>query len=217
MHTLLRTRRHAALSSIGDTHFVALILASKQLLCKAADLRAMKAPCDNARMDTFRPARHFLRTLLRMSAIAGALALLTDTPAQAIARTDFSVTIGPAVLCRDKMEMKFYYDYLKDSFGQPYKHEQGAYWFRTKTQLFGKDLTEVFISDQSTDWEFVGAVFKVKPDVLAKALQSDVGPLYIKTAAGYQYSPYATQSLSEIMWQGNNAKLLCRHHVAPLH
>jgi|GEM_PF-1208898 hypothetical protein len=201
-------------------NFIVRILASKQLLCKAGDLLATKALCDNACMEPCRSARRFAHPLLRISVITGALAalaLLAHAPAQAIAHTDFSVTIGPAVLCRDKLEMKFYYDYLKGSFGQPYKHEQGAYWFRTKAQLFGKDLNEVFVSDQSTDWEFVGAVFKVKPDELAKTLQSDVGPIYIKTAAGYQYSPYATQSLSEIMWQGNNAKLLCRHHVAPLH
>lgn len=198
-------------------NFIVRILASKQLLCKADDLLATKSPCDNACMKICHPTRRLGHPLLRVGAIACALALLAHAPAQAIARTDFSVTIGPALLCRDKLEMKFYYDYLKGSFGQPYKHEQGAYWFRTKAQLFGKDLNEVFVSDQSTDWEFVGAVFKVKPDELAKALQSDVGPIYIKTAAGYQYSPYAAQSLSEIMWQGNNAKLLCRHHVAPLH
>ncbi|HEX7644603.1 MAG TPA: hypothetical protein VF472_20550 [Burkholderiaceae bacterium] len=158
---------------------------------------------------------HSLRSI-RQILLATAFALLAQPAAQAGPRTDFGVTIGPAVLCRDKMEMKFYYDYLKGSFGQPYKHEQGAYWFRTKTQLFGKDLIEVFVSDQSTDWEFVGAVFKIKPDELAKAMPSEVGPLYVKTAAGYRYSPYATQSLSEIMWQNNNAKLLCRHQVAPL-
>ncbi len=146
-----------------------------------------------------------------------ALAVLTQTSAHAVgARSDFGVTIGPAVLCRDKLEMKYLYDYLKGSFGEPYKHEQGAYWFRTKTQLFGKELIETFVSDQSTEWEFVGAVFKIKPDDLAKTMQSDVGPIFVKTATGYRYSPYQAQGLSEIMWQNNNAKLLCRHHVAPL-
>jgi hypothetical protein len=82
--------------------------------------------------------------------------------------------------------------------------------------LFGKDLLETFVSDQSTQWEFVGAVFKIKPDDLAKAMQSDIGPVFVKTATGYQYSPYQAQGLSEIMWQNNNAKLLCRHLVAPL-
>jgi hypothetical protein len=145
-----------------------------------------------------------------------ALALPMQGANAAGPKSDFGVTIGPAVLCRDKLDMKYLYDYLAGSFGQPYKHEQGAYWFRTKAQLFGKDLTETFVSDQSTQWEFVGAVFKIKPDDLVKAMQSDVGPIYVKTANGYRYSPYQTQSLSEIMWQNNNAKLLCRHFVAPL-
>lgn len=147
------------------------------------------------------------------------IVLLAALPCSAWAlgpRTDFGITVGPAVLCRDKLDMKTMYDYLKGSFGQPARHEQGAYWFRTKAQLFGKDLVEVFVSDQSTQWEFVGAVFKVKPDELAKTMQSDIGPVFIKTASGYQYSPYAAQGLSEIMWQKNNSKLLCRHLVAPL-
>lgn len=146
-----------------------------------------------------------------------ALALLAQPSAHAAgAKSDFGVTIGSAVLCRDKLDMKYLYDYLKGSFGQPYRHEQGAYWFRTKALLFGKELTETFVSDQSTQWEFVGAVFKIKPDDLVKTMQSDVGPVYVKTANGYRYSAYQTQSLSEIMWQNNNAKLLCRHLVAPL-
>ena len=156
------------------------------------------------------------RRTLYKAAMAAALAVLT-TAAHAVGpKSDFGVTVGPAVLCRDKLDMKYLYDYLKGSFGEPARHEQGAYWFRTKAQLFGKNLAEVFVSDQSTDWEFVGAVFKLKPDELAKTLQSDVGPVFVKTANGYQYSPYQAQGLSEIMWQDNNAKLLCRHHVAPL-
>ena len=132
-------------------------------------------------------------------------------------RPDFGVTLGPAVLCRDKLEIKYLYDYLGASFGPAYKREQGAYWFRTKAQLFGKDLVEVFVSDQSSEWDFVGAVFKVKPDELATAVQTAVGPIFVKTATGYQYSPYQAQGSSEIMWQNRSAKLLCRHHVAPLY
>ncbi len=131
-------------------------------------------------------------------------------------RPDFGVTLGPAVLCRDKLEMKYLYDYLSTSFGPAYKREQGAYWFRTKAQLFGKELVEVFVSDQSSEWDFVGAVFKVKPDELATAVQTAAGPVFVKTATGYQYSPYQAQGSSEIMWQNKNAKLLCRRHVTAM-
>jgi hypothetical protein len=128
-------------------------------------------------------------------------------------RPDFGVTLGPAVLCRDKLEMKYLYDYLSASIGPAYKREQGAYWFRTKAQLFGKELAEVFVSDQSSEWDFVGAVVKAKPDELAKAVQTAAGPIFVKTATGYQYSPYQAQGSSEIMWQDKNAKILCRRHV----
>lgn len=108
------------------------------------------------------------------------------------------------------MDMRFFYDYLTASFGPSYKRAQGAYWFRAKTQLFGKDVKEVFISDQSSDWIFVGALFNTKPDDLAKAVQVSAGTNFIKTVSGYQYSPYQSQGTSEIMWQDKDSKLLCR-------
>jgi hypothetical protein len=142
------------------------------------------------------------------------LAVLLSLPVQALGpRPDFGITMGPAVLCRDNLEMKYLYDYLSASIGPAYKREQGAYWFRTKTQLFGKELAEVFVSDQSSEWDFVGAVVKAKPDELAKAVQTAAGPIFVKTATGYQYSPYQAQGSSEIMWQDKNAKILCRRHV----
>jgi hypothetical protein len=125
-------------------------------------------------------------------------------------KPDFSVTIGPAILCRNKLDMKFFYDYLTASFGPAYKQGQGAYWFKAKAQLFGKNIKEIFVSDQSSEWMFVGAIFNAKPDDLAKSVQTSAGPIYIKSDAGYQYSPYNSQGTSEIMWQDNNAKLLCR-------
>jgi len=109
--------------------------------------------------------------------------------------------------------MKFFYDYLSASFGPAYKREQGAYWFHAKAQLFGKDIKDIFISDQSSDWVFVGAIFNVKPDELAKSIQAEVGTDFNKTVKGYQYAPYQSQGTSEIMWQSNDAKLLCRRMI----
>jgi hypothetical protein len=142
--------------------------------------------------------------------VAATLAACQTATQAAGQKPDFSVTIGPAILCRDKLDMKFFYDYLTASFGQSYKKEKGAYWFKAKAQLFGKDVKEIFISDQSSDWVFVGAVFNAKPDDLAKSVQARAGTIYIKSDAGYRYSQYQSQGTSEIMWQDSNAKLLCR-------
>lgn len=125
-------------------------------------------------------------------------------------KPDFGVTIGPAVLCRDMLDMKFFYDYLSANFGPHYKQEQGAYWFKAGVQLFGQDVDEIFMSDQSSNWIFVGVVFKAKPDALAKALLASAGTVFVKTDAGYKYSPYQSQGVSEILWRDNGAKLLCR-------
>ena len=148
--------------------------------------------------------------------IAVALATCAACCYAAGPKPDFSVTIGPAILCRDKLDMKFFYDYLTASFGPSYKQEQGAYWFRTKTQLFGKDIKEIFISDQSSDWIFVGAIFNAKPDDLAQAVQASAGTVFAKSANSYRYSPYQSQGTSEIMWQANDAKLLCRRMIGQL-
>ena len=128
-------------------------------------------------------------------------------------KPDFSVTIGPAILCRDNLDMKFFYDYLTASFGPSTKQEEGAYWFKAKAQLFGKDVKEIFVSDQSSGWAFVGVVFNATPDDLAKSVQASAGPIYVKTDTGYRYSPYRSQGASEIMWQNKNAKLLCRQLI----
>jgi hypothetical protein len=145
--------------------------------------------------------------------IAAALAACSCSAPAVGPKPDFSPTIGPAILCRNKLDMKFFYDYLSASFGPPYKREQGAYWFKSKAQLFGKEVKETFVSDQSGDWIFVGAIFNTKPDDLATAVRTLIGPIYVKSDAGYKFSPYQSQGTSEIMWQNKDAKLLCRHFV----
>ncbi|HXA46429.1 MAG TPA: hypothetical protein VNW52_02275 [Burkholderiaceae bacterium] len=158
--------------------------------------------------------QHGINRRLKILFLSATLFLACITNAYAVGpRPDFGVTIGPAILCRDLLDMKFFYDYLSASFGPAYKREQGAYWFRAKAQLFGKDIKEIFISDQSSDWAFVGAIFNVKPDELAKAVQASAGTDFSKTVQGYQYSTYQSQGTSEIMWQANDAKLLCRRMI----
>jgi hypothetical protein len=165
-------------------------------------------------MVTQSPMLRRSRLRCKISFFSAALFLICASNVDAIGpKPDFGVTIGPAILCRDLLDMKFFYDYLSASFGPAYKREQGAYWFRAKAQLFGKDVKEIFISDQSSDWAFVGAIFNVKPDELAKSVQAEAGTDFNKTAKGYQYSPYQSQSTSEIMWQANDAKLLCRRMI----
>ena len=150
---------------------------------------------------------------LKKFCVAASLAACQIAAQAAGPKPDFSVTIGPAILCRDKLDIKYLYDYLTASFGPSYKRDQGAYWFKSKAQLFGKEVKEIFITDQTGDWVFVGAVFKAKPDELAKSVQTLAGPIYNKTEAGYQFSPYQEQGTSEIMWQDKDAKLFCRHFV----
>lgn len=43
----------------------------------------------------------------------------------------FGQVVGNAVLCIDQIDNKAFYAYLLTAFGPAYKHEGGAYWFRT--------------------------------------------------------------------------------------
>jgi hypothetical protein len=160
--------------------------------------------------------RSALRTAFawkKLYTAASLLACVAGAQAAGGPKPDFAVTIGPAVLCRSKMDLKFYYDYLTASFGPSTRRDQGAYWFNAKAQLFEQQVKEIFVGDQHGDWIFVGVVFKSKPDDLAKAVKTSAGTIFIKTDSGYQYSPYNSQGMSEIMWQNTDSKLFCRHFV----
>jgi hypothetical protein len=88
----------------------------------------------------------------------------------------FGPVIGSALLCRDHLDNRYFYSWLKTAFGPPWKHEGGAYWFRTgEATLWGAPVTEVMVSDDTSALVFVAAVAEVPPDQLEQSIRAAAG------------------------------------------
>lgn len=123
----------------------------------------------------------------------------------------FSTTVGMAVLCLSDVEPGFFYNYMRQ-IKPPTRREQGAFWFKTNEQLFGAPLSEVFVSDGSTQHSFVGVVSSLPPEQLAQtvAAAAPAGGGFKKRNPADKYSAYVSSSGAEIAFQGKNGKLFCR-------
>lgn len=86
------------------------------------------------------------------------------------APSTFAPTIGAAVLCQDQIDPAYFYAYLSKAFGKPSKQEGGAYWFKAGASLWGMPVPEVFVSDGSSRFDFLGVVVESKPEALADAI-----------------------------------------------
>jgi hypothetical protein len=88
----------------------------------------------------------------------------------------FAPVIGSALLCRDQIDNNYFYTYLQAAFGPSYKHEGGAYWFKSPdATLWGMPVSEVMVSDDTSPLVFVAAVAEGTPDKLEQAIQGAVG------------------------------------------
>lgn len=131
-------------------------------------------------------------------------------PIQA-APSHFALTIGHAVLCLNHVEPGYHYNYLLQHFGPPYKQEGGAYWFRTPAAFWTVPVTEVFVSDQGSTYQFIGAISSLLPDQLAAQLTqgAKAGTRFWKRNAQDPYSIYISLTGSIIAFQGTQAKIYC--------
>jgi len=123
----------------------------------------------------------------------------------------FSTTVGMAVLCLDDVEPGFFYNYMSN-IKRAYKREQGAYWFKTPGQLFGAPVTEVFVSDGSSPYLFVGIVSSLPPVELAAAVAASApaGGSFKSVNPADKFASFISPAGSEIVYQGKNGKMFCR-------
>ena len=121
-------------------------------------------------------APHFI-SLCKKGFRYGAAALLCVAAAgwAQAAPSTLGPVIGSAVLCRSHLDNAYFYDYLSTAFGPSYKHEGGAYWFKADGNLWGTAVSEIMVSDDSSDIIFVGAVADAAPDKLDEAIRASVG------------------------------------------
>jgi hypothetical protein len=123
----------------------------------------------------------------------------------------FSTTVGMAVLCLDDVEPGFFFNYL-NNVKPPYKREQGAYWFKVTGAFFGAPVSEVFVSDGSSRYSFVGMVSSLAPVELAAAIAvgAPAGGNFRSSDPADKYSIFVSPAGSQIVYQGKKGKIFCR-------
>ena len=121
----------------------------------------------------------------------------------------FGPVIGSALLCRDQIDNKYLYSWLTSHFGAPYKHEGGAFWFRTgEATLWGAPVTEVMVSDDTSELAFLAAVAEVPPDQLEQSIRGAAGVPYLAADAS-SYPLRISAPGSTIAYYNNKSKIYC--------
>jgi len=146
-------------------------------------------------------------------AIMGVLLMMAPYPGAALAApSTFSTTIGPALLCLDQIDPFYFWSYLNQFFGPPYKNEGGAYWFKVQTTLWGAPISDVLVSDGSGQVIFLAAAFtNTKPVALSNAISGNTGIGYTNSEP-IQYSPMMSNLGSKIIYFKQDSKIFCSKH-----
>jgi hypothetical protein len=144
------------------------------------------------------------------AAAIGAAALLWAASAHAAPST-FGPVIGSALLCRSHLDNAYFYSYLSTAFGPSYKHEGGAYWFKADGTLWGAAVTDVMVSDDSSELVFVGAVTESAPDKLDEAIRAAAGPRHV-AADSSAFPVRVAVPGSRIVYFNNKSKIYCAQY-----
>jgi len=155
------------------------------------------------------PARRASRAAYARAWLAALCWLLPASAAAQTVPTTFGTLIGNSLLCRDDIDNTYYYRYLAAAFGAPYKHDGGAYWFKTDSaNLWGVPVSEVMVSDDSSALVFIGAVADVTAEELDKAIVTQVGVHYAKIDSS-AYPVREASPGSRIVYFDLKSKIYC--------
>ncbi len=143
----------------------------------------------------------------RLAALACVAAYALTLPAGAMPTT-FGTVIGNALLCRSHLENRYFYDYLTTSFGPAYKREGGAYWFKLEATLWGAEVKEVMVSDDSNELVFIAALTESTPQELETAIRGAAGIAFRpKDASAFPLR--VSNSGSTIAYMNDKSKIYC--------
>lgn len=146
-----------------------------------------------------------------MRVLAAAL-LAAAAPAIApAAPSTFGPVIGSAVLCRSHLDNAWFHSWLTTAFGPPYKHEGGAYWFKADGMLWGAGVSEVIVSDDSSELVFVGAVADTSPDKLEESVRLASGVRHLP-ADGSAFPVRSSVPGSKIVYFNDKSKIYCARY-----
>jgi hypothetical protein len=133
--------------------------------------------------------------------------LVMAAPAQAMPST-FSQVVGNALLCRSQLDNRYFHDYLTTSFGPAYKREGGAYWFRVEATLWGAEVKQVVVSDDSSELVFIGALTESAPEALEGAVRAASGAAF-RPADASPYPLRVSNTGSTIAYMNDKSKIYC--------
>lgn len=123
----------------------------------------------------------------------------------------FGSTIGQALLCVDHIDPFYFWSYLYQFFGPPYKTEGGAYWFKVQGTLWGATITDVMVSDGASEQVFLAASFKDSPAKLSVAIAEATGMRYFSEVSA-PFSPLTSNMGSKIVFAGQGSKIYCEKY-----
>ena len=151
-------------------------------------------------------ARSLHRPMLRALALLAGMACV-GTNAVAAPST-FGPVIGSALLCRSHLDNAYFHAYLTQAFGPAYKREGGAYWFKAEATLWGAQVNEVMVSDDTSNLVFVAAVIDNKPEELEKSVRDGAGIAYRPVDAS-RHPLRKSNPGSTIAYANHKSKIYC--------
>jgi hypothetical protein len=144
---------------------------------------------------------------MRYLAALATVLLPASLPVQAMPST-FSQVIGNALLCRSHIDNRYFHDYLRASFGPAYKREGGAWWFRVEATLWGAQVRELMVSDDTGELVFIAAVTASKPQDLEKAVRASTGAAF-RALDATPFSLRVSNPGSTIAYMNDKSKIYC--------
>jgi hypothetical protein len=133
--------------------------------------------------------------------------LAKPLPASAMPST-FSQVVGNALLCRSHLDNRYFHDYLSSAFGPAYKREGGAYWFKVEATLWGAEVKEVMVSDDSSDLVFIGALTESTPEALEGAIRAASGTAF-RAVDATPFPLRVSKPGSTIAYMNDKSKIYC--------
>ncbi|QOL49646.1 hypothetical protein LPB04_22680 [Massilia litorea] len=151
------------------------------------------------------------RTYAHTAGVLLALACSVSMNAAQALPSTFGPVIGNALLCRSQLDNKYFHSWLSTVLGPSYKHEGGAFWFKGEAGLWGKQVQDIMVSDDSNPMVFIAAVVDSKPEELEEAIHAAVGIRH-KTADMSQYPLRVSNPGSVIAYHKGKSKIYCARY-----
>jgi len=98
----------------------------------------------------------------------------------------FTIVIGSALVCNDRVSADYFNGYMKRFFGEPAFNTGGANWWKVNESLFNSSSEYVFVG---VGHDFIGATFKDSPDKLIANVKGAMGVEYRRMGAESWVAP----------------------------